>query len=409
MPRKSLFAQVDAVAIPGHLLKPSPRHWNCGLFKYRGSLWMAYRYHLDTPDSRCGIAICEINPKTLLPKNKGQYLDLGPKGNSDLHHEDPRLFTFKGEPYISYTEMSEYRPGVDYSCIMKYARLSLRGGVWRVVSTYLPRFGNNDGRHKEKNWVFFEQAKKLYCIYSDTGSRMVLQIDGEKVVETYQSEEPYWDWGDVRGGTPPIDLGDGTMLTIFHSSAPIEEDEPRHYVRYYGAAYTFESKPPFKVLQISKQPIMCGSEEDGHKVDPRYTEGWKPFVVFPCGMVKDKDTLLVSLGVNDWQCAIAKIPLSSLELGSPREIEVKPRWFMSTNSTLPVRAFAKDGTRIPAQEWEVFSAGTAYKPSVGYMKVVSSRMIHELTETPGVVEISEQQYEAAKNVPNKSRTTFSTY
>ena len=35
----------------------SPRHWNCGLFRYADKLWMSYRFHLKQHSGRCATAI----------------------------------------------------------------------------------------------------------------------------------------------------------------------------------------------------------------------------------------------------------------------------------------------------------------------------------------------------------------
>ncbi|MBU2072778.1 MAG: hypothetical protein KKA68_21295, partial [Gammaproteobacteria bacterium] len=152
--KPSLFEQLQAVAIDPTKLKPSPRHWNCGMLRYKNRLWLSYRYHLKQHAGRIATAIVEIDQKTFQPIGKSQWLKFsGPTG--DEHHEDARLFMFRDEPHISFTEMRGYKPGVDYTSVMKYAKLKLRGCKWEVEKVFHPRFGVNDGRAKEKNWVFF--------------------------------------------------------------------------------------------------------------------------------------------------------------------------------------------------------------------------------------------------------------
>lgn len=406
MPRKSLFAQLPAVAIPGSSLKDSPRHWNAGLFRYKGKLWMAYRYHLKTPDARSGIAIVSLNSKHL-PESQGQFLKLdAPTGTE--HHEDPRLFTFKGEPYISYTEMANYRPGEGYSCVMKYARLRFDRGKWVVGTTYYPQYGDNHGGAREKNWVFFESAGKLFCIYKATFRHQVLEIRGEAIVGSYDTNAPVWDWGDVRGGTPPVDLGDGRMLTFFHSS--VWTEDPPHFVRYVSGAYTFNAKPPFEVIQISREPIMSGSEEDGHKTDPRYEAGWKPYVVFPCGLVADGKSFLVSLGVNDWQCAIAKVdwPTLKASLGSPSSDGRPARFFMTANASIPVRLVSHEDRRPILAEWEVFGPGSVLGANAGYITTTSGRLSQEILELQSSREVTEVEYNRAKLASKSRRSSYST-
>ncbi|MHB1099861.1 MAG: glycoside hydrolase family protein [Burkholderiales bacterium] len=253
-----------------------------------------------------------------------------------------------------------------------------------------PNYGNNNGFSKEKNWVFFEHDKKLHCIYSTDPEHVILEMDGANVVREYRTKGPLWHWGHMRGGTPPVDMGDGTMMCIFHSSIPTEI--PPHYVRYYAAAYTFESKPPFRIISISEQPILSGSEEDGHRVDPRYVEGWKPYVVFPCGLVPDNDGWLVSFGINDWQCAIGRIRRDQLSLGATDGSTFKPRYFRVNNGTIPVR-YVDIGQRPVFIHWDVIRAKRGCSAGTGYMKAANAREAVEVSEQPGVVEITESDYQ----------------
>lgn len=391
MSKKSVFAQLDACAVPPHDLMPSPRHWNPGLLRYRDRLWLAYRYHREeTNDARCGVAICEIDENGT-PLGASQMLRFNSPRNCE-HHEDCRLFMFRGEPMIAWTMMQGYRPGVDYTCCIKYAQLKLKGSRWSVVEEWHPVYGKNNGFSKEKNWIFFERDDELYFIYGMDPEHVVCRIEGSKVVEEYRTPGAQWLWGHQRGGTPPVDLGDGRMMSIFHSSIPTET--PPHYVRYYAAAYTFEDCAPFRVLQISEQPILAGSEEDGHRVDPRYTEGWKPYVVFPCGLIEDKNGWLASLGINDWQCAVARISAEQLKLGAADGASFKPRFFTIQNGTVPVRYV--DAHQKPIfKHWQIVKARRGCLAGAGYIKAESAREAVEISEFKGAVEITEADYQKA--------------
>ena len=391
MAKPSVYRQVQATAIAKNSLKDSPRHWNNGLFRYDGRLWMSYRFHLMTASGRCKTAICRIDESSLQPCSPSQMLDL-PETNGDEHMEDARLFTFGGQPYISYTEMTGYRPGVDFKCVMKYARLSLKGTRWKVHETYLPRYGRNDWKSKEKNWIFFEDQGKLLAIYQTDPDHRVLEIDGERVVREHVSPMPFWEWGTIRGGTPPVRLRDGSLLAIFHSSVATET--PPHYVRYFAGAYRISGAAPYQILGISLRPIISASEEDGHKVDPRYVDGWKPYVVFPCGLVEAGKNYLVSFGINDWQSAIAKLPVDSIDLIKPDGSELRPRFFTRANGSVPFHMFKQD--RAPtAVVWKVPSAGAGCSAGRGYARVARQREAQEVAEIVGVTEITEQEYDRA--------------
>lgn len=352
---------------------------------------MSYRYHLKEHGGRCATAIVELDSTTLQPKGRSQWLKLsGPTGTE--HHEDARLFLFNGKPHVSYSEMRGYRPGVDYSCVVKYAELRLRGANWDVVEVFQPRYGRNDGRSKEKNWVFFEHDKALYSIYSGGPQHTVIKLDEETVTQVYETAGPAWHFGSVRGGTPPVRLPDGTMMVVFHSSLPTEVQP--HYVRYYSGIYTIEGAPPFTPLRCSTRPLMVGSEEDGHKVDPRFVEGWKPYVVFPCGLVEDGPGWLVSLGVNDWQCAIAKLKPDQLHLGAANGSDIQPRYFRRANGSLPVK-YVDSEQRHQLLNWMV-PRSNGITAGAGYLKCASPREAQVVSEVTDVEEISFEVFEQAQ-------------
>ncbi len=390
--KPSLFKQVEAYQVPAPLLRTSPRHWNPGLLRYKDKLYMAYRYHRREAKQRCGIAICPLDDN-FMPTEKSQFLKFLCPTNTE-HHEDCRMFMFHGEPHISYTEMRGYRPGIDYTCVIKYARLRLdHVGKWHVEEEFWPQFAFNAGFAKEKNWIFFEHDSRLFAIYSTQPHHVIVEIEGHTVNKVrFTSPEPVWHWGSIRGGTPPVWIGD-RWLVVFHSSVPSEVAP--HFVRYYAGAYTFEAAPPFKILQISETPLMQGSEEDGHQVDPRYVEGWKPYVVFPCGLVLDKEKFLVSLGINDWQCAIARVSLDEMRLGAADGSTFRSRYFKASNGSNPVK-YTDQSRRIQFLQWRVFKPGRCGMVGTGYMEVSDARQATETMEHPGAEEITESEYRQAE-------------
>ncbi len=400
--KPSLYKQAEAYPVPAPLLRTSPRHWNPGLLHYRGKLWLGYRFHRKEAKQRCGIAMCPLDAsRRFEPTESSQLLKfVGPTGVE--HHEDCRLFMFRGEPHISYTEMRGYRPGIDYTCIVKYARLALDAkGRWSVVEEFQPLYGLNAGFAKEKNWVFFEHDNRLFCIYSSQPDHVVIEIDGDRVVgEKHITPGPVWHWGAMRGGTPPVLVGD-KFVCVFHSSLATETAP--HYVRYYAGAYAFEAKPPFRITEISETPILAGSEEDGHQVDPRYVDGWKPYVVFPCGLAKDGEKFLVSLGVNDWQCAIARLSTEEFRLGAADGTSFKPRYFKVPNGTLPIK-FKDQSGRLQFLQWRVFRPGRNGMAGAGYLRLMNAREASEAQEHEGATEITENEYLMAESGRPNSAT-----
>lgn len=381
-------------------LMESPRHWNCGLMLHEDRLWLCYRYHQMNEAGRCQTAMVELDRKTLQPCGPNQRLDLG--GKLTDHQEDARLFIYQGEPHISYTEMTGYQPGVDYKCVIKYARLRYSRGRWKAGDIFQPLYGRNTGMSKEKNWTFFDHDGTLYCIYEDAPRHRVIQISGDRIKADFTSPPPHWPWGVVRGGASPVRIPGLGWLVLFHSSLPTEE--PPHYVRYFGAAYVMEEKPPFAVTRITARPIMAGSEADGHGFDPRYAEGWKPYVVFPSGCVPDGDRLLVALGVNDWQCAVARMKIEQFPFVAADGTGIHPRYFRTANGTLPIRIITPDN-QIQWLHWQVGKPGHIVMAPPGYLEVMDMRVAEDLSELAGVEEIDREQY-ARNTDPRRQRSAL---
>lgn len=168
-----------------------------------------------------------------------------------------------------------------------------------IVGKNLGHAGNTNGKH-EKNWVWWFIEGKLHCLYmSDPWNVVQFGSKWEEQIP-YVAEGVQWKYGVVRGGTPPVRVGD-FFYTFFHSSLPWRG----RYRRYYMGAIAFEASPPFRPVFWTQEPILTGSQNDpwGQK---------KPLVVFPCGAVMENDKWLISLGVNDLKCAWLEIPHADL-------------------------------------------------------------------------------------------------
>jgi len=98
-------------------------------------------------------------------------------------------------------------------------------------------------------------------------------------------------------GSNPI-LKDGVYYNFFHSSIPWK-NQKRQYIMGY---YTFDSTPPFKIIEISKNPILWGNE-----TDHRFLPNFNPIVVFPCGAIYENNKFHVSFGINDEKTGIIQI------------------------------------------------------------------------------------------------------
>ena len=122
--------------------------------------------------------------------------------------------------------------------------------------------------------------------------------------------------------------------------------------------------------------------------------------MFPCGLVPEPDgKFLVSLGVNDWQCVIARVARDRFRLGAPDGSTFKPRYFKVPNGTMPVK-YIDQSRRVQFLQWNVFKPGRCGAAGTGYMIVTDARQASETAEHPGSVEITQSEYrQAEKGLP----------
>ncbi len=180
---------------------------------------------------------------------------------------------------------------------------------WVCRKMDYPKIGGNPGQMQkidkpenyEKNWLWFLHEDKLHLLYK-AKPWMVCQF-GETWSDhiDWKSESgATWQYGDIRGGTTPIRVGD-YYYTFHHSSLPWKG----RYRRYYAGCMAFEALPPFSPKLITPEPILIGSQND-------YWRQNKPLVVFPCGSLYWDGQWLVTLGVNDLRAAWLKLSHASL-------------------------------------------------------------------------------------------------
>ena len=89
----------------------------------------------------------------------------------------------------------------------------------------------------------------------------------------------------------------------------------RAEVQRQAVAALTTSLGPDDVVRVSRKPILYGSEIDDLKVEQRKAcVHWKANVVFPGGAVARDGYWLLSVGVNDSACVIAKVKPETLNL-----------------------------------------------------------------------------------------------
>jgi predicted GH43/DUF377 family glycosyl hydrolase len=175
----------------------------------------------------------------------------------------------------------------------------------------ITEFDNAGFKKTEKNWAPFDYQGHLCFEYSLLPHQVLWSIPGTGSCETVgmTAGSIKWDWGQLRGGTPAIRIGD-EYLGFFHSSIALKTKHSggKKITHYFMGAYTFAKDPPFPITAISPRPIVT----KGFYTGQNYAT-WKPlFVVFPAGYIFDESHIWVSYGRQDHEIWIAKIDKKGL-------------------------------------------------------------------------------------------------
>ena len=135
-------------------------------------------------------------------------------------------------------------------------------------------------------------------------SQLNRTADGEmsaRTVSLSASHNYCWSWGELRGGTPALRVGD-EYLAFFHSVTHMNS----HIVRtYFLGAYTFSAKPPFVMTGMSIRPIVLPFPKDFVYPDLDY-------VPYPMSFTFDENDVNVTIGWSEAEGWIVRMDREKL-------------------------------------------------------------------------------------------------
>lgn len=217
----------------------------------------------------------------------------------DLRHamapygrEDPRLFIGAGIWYVSFIGVFGRERILHTNQL--YARLS-DDGRWAVERVYHPDYAAR--QDWEKNWLFYRH----YAIYS-LCPLVVLRIDGSTAtLEHSHNWRPHWSGGLIRGGAPPVRVGD-ELYCFFHGRTEIRRGQ-----RVYNTGLlTLDARPPFLPRRLTPNPFWVA--DPATKPIDQYAA-----CVFIAGAVLHDGKWFLSAGIHDRHTEIAVYDFDQIE------------------------------------------------------------------------------------------------
>jgi hypothetical protein len=283
------------------------RTFNPGLLR-DGDGWL-FAYRVVGVDGRRRIGLCRLDgalrivEDSLLPLSDYIRFKAGNRYSAVATQwfADPRLYRLRGRVFLYWNSGWHEPRNWQFLQELDGATLKPRGHPRELV------LQGGERQKLEKNWTFFEAADgTLYSIYSITPHRVLrFSVAGED--DIYFEEVARIDWsiegypphhGGLRGGTPAV-LYSGAYWAFCHSV-----HDGRDGYRYAGAAYGFQSSPPFAPVWRPKRPLSLGGPFKSRRLHARLNPAVDE-VIYPCGAAHDGTRWLVSHGINDEQCALS--------------------------------------------------------------------------------------------------------
>jgi len=257
--------------------------------KADGILRLTFISHLRVIHCGDGRAVRRVSDVTFAPS--GEVEEYGV--------EDPRITPLDGRFYFTYVAVSRHGPATALASTADFRTFERHGVIFcpenKDVLLFPERIGGlYAALHRPVCGSPFTRPEMWAARSPDLihwGGHAPLSFAGGD-----------WQSGRVGGGVPPIRVPDG-WLEIYHGNR--RSARPGEVGTYYGGLLLLHPDDPSRVVRRSAEPFF--RPEADFEV-----EGFVPNVVFPTGVVRDGDTLLVYYGAADACTAVAEFSLSGL-------------------------------------------------------------------------------------------------
>lgn len=283
-------------------------YFNSGLVERHDGMWLVARRarNWENKEGFNDVVAFKLDGKT---PQFGIPLKFN-KAFADQHFEDPRAIYHNSNTFVSCTSfliLSRNR------WTNAHQTLSVVNHKWVATQQFSAQFGFNgkmvlDNRGKEKNWLWFFHQDQLHLVYSTVPHTVVPFDPHMQAGQPFVTERTNKDWvyGEQRGGTPPVKVGN-EYWSFFHSSVPWINNKRK----YHMGCYAFEAFPPFTITRMTSKPLLIGS-----RYDP--WDAKKPACVFPVGSHFKDGMWTVTGGCNDLLSFWIDIPHHDLERRTER-------------------------------------------------------------------------------------------
>jgi len=257
--------------------------------KSSGQIRLTFLSWLLVAFSRDGLTIDSFGEEAFLPANRYEAFGV----------EDPRLTRIDDRFYFTYVAVSEHGVATSLASTADFKSFERHGIIFCPENKDVVLFPEKIDRqyvalHRPSPQSHFSSPEIWIARSPDLrhwGSHR--RLLGAEVV---------WATAKIGGGTPPIRTDRG-WLSLFHGHA--KPGAGAGVGEYAAAALLLDPDRPERVIGFSPQPVMAAEKEFERS-------GFLPDIVFPTGLVRREDHLLVYYGAADMATGVAQYSLSDL-------------------------------------------------------------------------------------------------
>jgi predicted GH43/DUF377 family glycosyl hydrolase len=304
------------------VLYPNPRNWleasavfNPSVATYGGRVVMLYRA-LSKEIPRSPYESIRISTIFYAESYDGYSFErrrmfLGPEFPWESYSvEDPRVTEVGGVYYITYTAVASTPPRPDtvrlaLATTEDFRRVSKVG----LICPYNSKAGFVFPRRYDGRYVLALTLNpdlppsRVVLVYFDKLTDLLdrgfweVALSEARVVLQGTAEKPF-----VEIGTPPLELDDYWLLLV-----PDIVYEGGHFREFRVGAVLLDKNDPARVVARSKKPLLSPTLE----YELTYSEPLRG-VVFPSGIARFGDRVLLYYGAADRYVAVAEVDVDSL-------------------------------------------------------------------------------------------------
>lgn len=256
--------------------------------KRDGLVRLTFTSHLRVCHSRTGRTIDAVADCAFKPAN--EYEEFGV--------EDPRLSRIGADYYFTYVAVSRHGAATALASTKDFKSFQRRGVIFcaenkdvvlfpqKVRSEYLALHRPNGATPFTKPEMWLASSPDLI----HWGNHRHFMGSGEG-----------WDVGRIGAGTPPLRTEKG-WLEIYHGNSRREEE--KGIGAYSGGVVLMDLEEPCRIIGVGGQLFVPETDYERN--------GFVPNVVFPTGIVRQEQAVLVYYGAADTYTAVVEFSLEEI-------------------------------------------------------------------------------------------------